>query len=263
MSDGIISTEVNDAPQGSDEPELNQGRAVKSAVVKQDTTFDFRATFEMVIVLGMAFGIPIANSLQRFSLAWPSTQWSTFGLIRMVLHENFALLCVAFVFVRHRWQLSDLALQKPEKPIRRGMGLYLADRITIFVIFFSSFLYYFVLLGNDVPARVGDGNASVHIAARLLLVLVNPFYEEIIVVGYIFAAMRKAGFSDNNASVVSIVIRMSYHLYQGVAAFVFILPMSLLFTYAFRKWGNIWPLIIAHMLLNARSWLDIPYFSAF
>lgn len=226
-------------------------------------TIDLRATVEMVIVLGMAFGLVIAPALQKFALAWPSLQWSKSDLTEMVLYEVFGLLCVAFIFVRHRWQLSDLALQTPEKPLRRGVSLYLVNRITIFVIISSWIFYDIFLLDNDVPAHVGDGNASVHIAARLLLVLVNPFYEEIIVVGYIFAAMRKAGFSDNQASVVSIAIRMSYHLYQGVAAFVFILPMSLLFTYAFRKWGNLWPLIIAHMLLNARSWLNIPYFSAF
>src|SRR5215467_9767884 len=49
--------------------------------------------------------------------------------------------------------------------------------------------------------------------------------------------------------VVSAVIRGSYHLYQGVGAFLGNAAMGLVFAFLYRRWGRVTPLIIAHFLI--------------
>jgi uncharacterized protein len=43
---------------------------------------------------------------------------------------------------------------------------------------------------------------------------------------------------------------VSYHLYQGALGVVMALPMGLVFTLVFARTGRLWPLVIAHALLD-------------
>lgn len=45
--------------------------------------------------------------------------------------------------------------------------------------------------------------------------------------------------------------RLLYHLYQGPLAVVGILPSALLFGYWFARAGRLWPLVVAHAILDA------------
>ena len=50
---------------------------------------------------------------------------------------------------------------------------------------------------------------------------------------------------------LSAVIRGAYHLYQGAGAFLGNAVMGLIFGYLYRRWGRVMPLIIAHFLIDA------------
>jgi membrane protease YdiL (CAAX protease family) len=79
--------------------------------------------------------------------------------------------------------------------------------------------------------------------------IVNPFFEETIVVGYIVQSLER---KNDSIFVISIsaITRMGYHLYQGPIAFVAILPLGMLFAFTYWKWRSLWPLILAHGLLD-------------
>ena len=47
------------------------------------------------------------------------------------------------------------------------------------------------------------------------------------------------------------MIRGSYHLYQGAGAFLGNAVMGLIFGYLYRRWGRVMPLLIAHFLIDA------------
>ena len=49
----------------------------------------------------------------------------------------------------------------------------------------------------------------------------------------------------------SIALRMSFHLYQGPTAFLSFAVFGLLFTLFYIRTGRLWPLIVAHALLEA------------
>jgi membrane protease YdiL (CAAX protease family) len=49
----------------------------------------------------------------------------------------------------------------------------------------------------------------------------------------------------------SIALRMSFHLYQGPGAFLGFAVFGLVFTFFYIRTGRLWPLIVAHALLEA------------
>jgi membrane protease YdiL (CAAX protease family) len=79
----------------------------------------------------------------------------------------------------------------------------------------------------------------------------NATVEEVIVVGYLLSRLDKLGVRPSRAIVLSAVIRGSYHLYQGVGGFVGNAVMGLIFGYLYRRWGRVTPLLIAHFLIDA------------
>jgi membrane protease YdiL (CAAX protease family) len=78
----------------------------------------------------------------------------------------------------------------------------------------------------------------------------NAWAEEVLVVGYLLIRLRQLGFGENAALLVSAVLRGSYHLYQGFGGFVGNLVMGLIFGRVWQRTGRLWPLVIAHTLLD-------------
>jgi membrane protease YdiL (CAAX protease family) len=78
----------------------------------------------------------------------------------------------------------------------------------------------------------------------------NGWAEEIIVVAYLITRLRQLGVSDKAAIVGSSLLRGAYHLYQGFGAGLGNLAMGLVFGHVWRRWGRLWPLIIAHGLID-------------
>jgi len=93
----------------------------------------------------------------------------------------------------------------------------------------------------------------------LLSAFQNGFAEEIIVVGYLLTRLRQLGWSDQRALAVSAVLRGSYHLYQGFGGFLGNMVMGLIFGYWFQRTRRVLPLVIAHFLLDALSFIGYLY----
>jgi membrane protease YdiL (CAAX protease family) len=85
----------------------------------------------------------------------------------------------------------------------------------------------------------------------LLSAAQNATVEEVIVVGYLLSRLDRLGVRPSRAIVLSAVIRGSYHLYQGVGGFIGNAVMGLIFGYLYRRWGRVMPLLIAHFLIDA------------
>src|SRR5690348_7868712 len=85
----------------------------------------------------------------------------------------------------------------------------------------------------------------------LLSAAQNATVEEVIVVGYLLSRLDRLGVRPSRAIALSAVIRGSYHLYQGVGAFLGNAVMGLVFGYLYRRWGRVMPLLIAHFLIDA------------
>jgi membrane protease YdiL (CAAX protease family) len=79
----------------------------------------------------------------------------------------------------------------------------------------------------------------------------NGILEEVLVIGYLLRRLDQLGWAPWKAIVCSAILRGSYHLYQGFGAFIGNAVMGLIFGYLYRRWGRVTPLIIAHTLIDA------------
>lgn len=110
-------------------------------------------------------------------------------------------------------------------------------------------------------ARVLGINASVQpaelydtwwrIPVLLAIAFANAWAEEIIVVGFLMTRLRQLRVNPLAALLLSSVLRGAYHLYQGFGAGLGNVAMGVVFGYAWQRSGRLWPLIIAHALIDA------------
>ncbi len=127
-----------------------------------------------------------------------------------------------------------------------GLGLYLAARAL-------------GLNADVIPAAVTD----TWWRAPMLIVIAfaNGFAEEVIVVGYLLTRLRQLGVAAPAALACSALLRGAYHLYQGFGAGLGNVAMGLVFGYAWQRTGRLWPLILAHGLIDTVAFVGYSLFA--
>ena len=117
-----------------------------------------------------------------------------------------------------------------------GLGLYLAAR----------------LLGVNaevIPAAVND--TWWRLPMLLVIAFANGWAEEVIVVGYLLTRLQQLQVRPLPALACSALLRGAYHLYQGFGAGLGNVAMGLVFGWVWQRHGRLWPLILAHALIDA------------
>ncbi len=92
----------------------------------------------------------------------------------------------------------------------------------------------------------------------ILLAMQNGFLEEMLVVGYLITRLQQLRWPTLAILAASAVLRGSYHLYQGYGGFVGNALMGLIFGWFFLKFRRLWPLVIAHSLIDAVVFVAYP-----
>ncbi|RAV32532.1 CPBP family intramembrane glutamic endopeptidase [Corynebacterium heidelbergense] len=103
-----------------------------------------------------------------------------------------------------------------------------------------------------ISAALGSGPGG-HWYTLPLVILnawANGFAEELVVVAWLCTRMRQLRVPWGWVFAASAVLRGSYHLYQGPSAGVGNVVMGLVFVWWYRRTGRVWPLIVAHGLID-------------
>jgi membrane protease YdiL (CAAX protease family) len=93
----------------------------------------------------------------------------------------------------------------------------------------------------------------------LLDALQNGALEEIVVCAYLITRLLQLGWSPQRAVVAESLLRGTYHLYQGYGGFAGNVVMGLIFGWWFQRTRRVVPLIVAHTLLDAFSFVGYLY----
>jgi membrane protease YdiL (CAAX protease family) len=83
--------------------------------------------------------------------------------------------------------------------------------------------------------------------------------EEVVVCAFVLTRLAQLGWSNQRALAAAAVLRGSYHLYQGYGGFVGNAVMGLIFGWWFQRTRRIVPLIVAHSVIDAVSFVGYVY----
>ena len=156
-------------------------------------------------------------------------------------------------------------------PAGRGLGVGL-DRLRVREI--AQGLGFAALIG--IPglafvyfARLIGANAQIVVTSfpdvwyRIPVLLLDAFQdglaEEIVVGAYVLTRLRQLGWSNPRALAAGAVLRGSYHLYQGYGGFVGNAIMGIVFGWWFQRTRRVVPLVIAHFVIDAVSFIGYIY----
>ncbi|MFT4199942.1 CPBP family intramembrane glutamic endopeptidase [Gordonia sp. (in: high G+C Gram-positive bacteria)] len=87
----------------------------------------------------------------------------------------------------------------------------------------------------------------------------NAVAEEVVVVAYLLVRLRQLGVRDHSALAASALLRGAYHLYQGIGGGLGNVVMGLVFGRFFQRTDRVWPLVIAHAVIDVVAFLGFLY----
>ena len=207
---------------------------------------------EFTAVLLVAFGLFSLASFEAFVvLLFPGPMdpapapLRSADLYALVRYELFALALILPLLAVRGWNFRTFDLRPTAARTIAGLAL--------FCLVWNSFPLLVALLSPSFPDALGGGAPlaaeDLSLASILALSTTNAVFEEVLVVGYVVAALRErkgVWYAIN----VSVALRTFYHLYQGAAGVLTIVPMGLLFAWVYARYGRLWPLVVAHFLLD-------------
>jgi membrane protease YdiL (CAAX protease family) len=150
---------------------------------------------------------------------------------------------IAYILWQRGWKWEDFRVRASWRGFLQGIGLALVA----LMLSKAATLVLAPIASASVPAAA----AAPAIAGGGLFVaaLVKPLFEELLACAYVVQSLR-GRFGIAVAVNVSIALRMSLYLYQGPAAFLNFAIFGLLFTLFYVRTGRLWPLIVAHVLID-------------
>jgi membrane protease YdiL (CAAX protease family) len=208
--------------------------------------------FELVLVLFVALATPIANSTYAaiYGIS-PSLLSSNFRYIAMIVHEAGALILVWYVLQRSGRTFASLGLQLSIKGFFTGLGLALLSTVAAYATWFALQLGHKYVFGSYITVKnLLTFFPTANWASVVVLVLINPFFEEIIVRGFLTTEVSELTGSVLLGTLTSIIVQTSYHIYQGWASATCLFAIfSVLATYYARK-RKLFPPIVAHLVAD-------------
>ena len=204
------------------------------------------------IDLGLLLMVAFAGSiLGSIYLAFHPVdpKYSNPRLFGGILAETTALLLFLVLFKRQGRSLKDIGFGFRWTDLPKAFGLAVAAFLLMWIVGIAINDAWLVMNPRSVPRVETRGmfsNTSVWFLLPFLLL--NPFFEEILVRGYLtteFIDLRK---SVVLATLVSLGVQTSYHLYYGVLGALVVGSGLAVFAIYFAKARRLMPVILAHML---------------
>jgi len=191
-------------------------------------------------------------SSQQALLVGPLSSVSWFDLVLQLVSIAEALVPVVLVLYLmarsgERPSVIGLDASQPGKDLLRGVVLAAVIGGAGLGLYVAAFRLGMSL--NIVPESLPA--VWWRIPVLLLSAAHDGLLEEILVIGYLLRRLDQLGWTPWKAIAVAAVLRGSYHLYQGFGAFIGNAVMGVIFGVLYRRWGRVMPLVVAHTLIDA------------
>jgi membrane protease YdiL (CAAX protease family) len=196
-------------------------------------------TGELILVNLICFGPFAAMSLTGLAARETSFVFDDRRLYTIAAIEIVCGLLATYILRARGWKASDLGLRVSMPLTIAGMILFVGANIVIA----TGYELFRVASGTD-PAAMTTPVIRTTWPALLVLLAIDPLYEEVFEVAYNVKALE--GHGAALAVTFSAMVRFVCHLYQGPISAITILPLGIIFAAVYWKWRRVWPLVIAH-----------------
>jgi len=114
-----------------------------------------------------------------------------------------------------------------------------------------------LLAGPAENLRVGRPQSAEDYLVFVIAMAANAFAEELAMRGYLVTRLRQLGASPWATIVISAGLFGAYHIYQGLWAGILVTLCGVVFAAAFLWLGRLWPVVLAHLLLDFLAFLYV------
>jgi len=211
------------------------------------------------IDLGLILAVVFAGSiLGSIYLAFhpTATSFSNMRLFTGICDEITGLLLFLVLFKRQGRRLQDIGFGFQWTDLPKALGLAVAAVVVMWVMRFV-LTYVWLLTTLRIPQwpETHAMFSSSSLWLFLPFLLLNPFFEEILVRGYLMTELIDLRKSVLLATFTSLVVQTSYHLYYGVACAMVVGSGLTVLAIYFAKSRRLMPVIVAHMLWDSTALL--------
>src|SRR5687768_8811479 len=205
------------------------------------------AGVEFLIVITWAFGLTIFSSIVAMGLDPARILYTNQSLIGGMV-QMIAIGVVLGWFLKIRgWTVQKIGLGVTLRGTSWGLLLFVLCLALLFAIRFVAQFSFSVGFGEIVARFPSAGDLNMQVV--FMSTVVSATFEELFVAGYVITALS-ATRGPWTAINVSTGLRVLYHLYQGPLGVLTIVPLGLLFGWLYVRTRQLWPLIVAHVLLD-------------
>ncbi len=205
---------------------------------------------EFLVVVTWAFGLPIFASIMSLGVPGNSAApvFTNAELLATIIFEVIQLGFLSWFLRIRGWTLEKFGLSFSWSGTAFGLVL-LACTLALTMGAQSAAQFIFDYDIEAAAARAPKVDPALSMQLVFLVSVVNGIFEELFVAGYIITSLtaRRGMWVAIN---VSVVVRLLYHLYQGPIGIMTVVPMGLLFGYAYARTHQLWPLVVAHVLVD-------------
>ena len=211
---------------------------------------------ELGLVLFVAFAQSLVISI--YTLARSSdlsgTGVPSVRILAGVILEVGALAVLLYVLFRQGRSVKEIGLNFHWADAPRSVVLAITGVVVNYVFWLFLWSFYRNLTGHPPDATPRNVEFVRNFTwSGVFLVLINPWFEELIVRAYLITELRWLSGSTLLAVIASVVLQSSYHLYQGVIPALIYAVLFLVFSIYYVWSGRILPVILAHFYFDAMA----------
>jgi membrane protease YdiL (CAAX protease family) len=161
----------------------------------------------------------------------------------LVGYELLAFLVVLWIARVRGWSFQTFGLRVSWKWTGAGILLLI---VVLVALGFQTVIFNLL---NPPDGKVEPlTNGGLTLPFVILLSIINPIFEELMEVGYVVHALKLYGVWP--AVLVSAFFRPFLHGYAGFNLAAGVLLLGLIFGSAYAWWRQLWPLVLAHALID-------------
>lgn len=161
----------------------------------------------------------------------------------LVCYELLAFLVVLWIARVRGWSFKTFGLRVSWKWTGAGILLLL---VVLVALSFQTVI--FNLLNPPDGKAEPLTNCGLTLPSVILVSVINPIFEELMEVGYFFHTLKPCGVWV--AVLASAFFRALLHGYAGFNLAAGVLLLGLIFGFAYAWWRQLWPLVIAHAIID-------------